>query len=158
MIRAITKNELPDCLLVIHESFATVAEEFGLTLENCPGHTSFTKLEKLQSQYDNGWNMFVLYINELLIGFFSLSKAAENEYELHYLAVLPKYKHNGYGKNMLDYAKEKVREWGGSKIKIGIIEDSARIKNWYMSNEFIHTGTHKFDHLPFTVGFLECNV
>ena len=33
--------DLPACLEVIRKSFATVAEEFGLTPENCPTHTSF---------------------------------------------------------------------------------------------------------------------
>ena len=40
-------------------------------------------------------------------------------------------------------------------IKIGIIEESTVLKNWYISNGFVHTGTKKFDHLPFTSGYLE---
>lgn len=38
------KNQLPECMDIIHKSFATVANEFGLTKENCPMHTSFMKL------------------------------------------------------------------------------------------------------------------
>ena len=29
------------------------------------------------------------------------------------------------------------------------------LKAWYQSQGFIHTGTKTFDHLPFTVGFME---
>lgn len=36
MIRRVTESELPLCLRVIHEAFGTVAEEFGLTPDNCP--------------------------------------------------------------------------------------------------------------------------
>ena len=32
------------------------------------------------------------------------------------------------------------------------------LKNWYISNGFVHTGTKKFDHLPFTSGYLERRV
>ncbi len=42
MIYEVDKNELQECLDVIHQSFSTVAEQFGLTQENCPKHTSFT--------------------------------------------------------------------------------------------------------------------
>lgn len=158
MIRSVTKNELPDCLEVIHKSFATVAEEFGLTMDNCPGHTSFMKLEKLQSQYDYGCRMFGYYHGDQLIGFFGLSKAEENIYELHHLAVLPEYRHNGYGREMLGFAKRIEAEWGGNKIKIGIIDESTKLKKWYMANGFKVTGIHRYAHLPFTVGYMECDI
>ncbi|MPN36714.1 hypothetical protein SDC9_184224 [bioreactor metagenome] len=56
---------------------------------------------------------------------------------------------------LIDYAKEKVRAFGGQKITIGIIEENTRLMNWYTANGFVHTGTRKFNHLPFTVGFME---
>ena len=71
------------------------------------------------------------------------------------LAVLPQYRHNGYGKKLIAFAKEKAKEMGAAKITIGIIEENARLKNWYASNGFIHTGTREFSHLPFIVGFME---
>ena len=52
-------------------------------------------------------------------------------------------------------AKNAVISMGGSVIKIGIIEESSVLKNWYIANGFVHTGTKKFDHLPFTSGYLE---
>ena len=44
IIRGIEKEDLSECLKVIHQSFKTVADEFGLTRENCPKHTSFIPL------------------------------------------------------------------------------------------------------------------
>lgn len=155
IIKSIYCADLLSALSVIHRSFATVATEFGLTCENCPKHTSFIPLEFLQMQLNWGWAMFGLYDMEELVGYSSLSKENENIYELHNLAVPQEYRHNGYGKILLDYAKEKVREYGGQKIKIGIIEDNTVLKSWYAANGFVHTGTRKFDHLPFTVGFME---
>lgn len=109
MIREITKNELPDCLEVIHKSFATVAEDFGFTRENCPTHTSFMELEKLKKEYDSGSMIFGYFQNGLLIGLFVLSKREEGAYKLKHLAVLPEYRHNGYGKTLLDFAKRRLR-------------------------------------------------
>ena len=154
----VNKSVLPECLDVIHRSFATVADEFGLTRENCPRHTSFIPLSYLEAQMKWGRLMFGLYTDERIIGYISLSKEDDEAYELHNLAILPEFRHSGFGKQLLDYAKETVRSLGGSKIKIGIIEESTVLKNWYIANGFEHTGSKKFDHLPFTSGYLEWRV
>lgn len=154
-ISKVTKDNLPECLQVIHRSFATVANEFGLTRENCPKHTSFIPLSFLQTQMRWGWLMYGLFEDEKIIGYMSLSKETDYIYELHNLAILPEYRHKGFGKQMLDFAKETVKSMGGTKIKIGIIEESTVLKNWYISNGFEHIGTKKYDHLPFTSGYLE---
>ena len=155
IIREVNKNDLNECLEVIHQSFSTVAEQFGLTKENCPKHTSFIPIYFLETQMNWGWHMFALCSSEKIIGYMFLSKEDDNTFELHNLAVLPEFRHNGYGKMLLDYAKDKVKSLDGSKIKIGIIEESTVLKNWYITNGFVHTGTKKFDHLPFTSGYLE---
>ena len=40
-------------------------------------------------------------------------------------------------------------------MKKFVAENFTSPKNWYAGNGFIHTGIHKFDHLPFTAGFME---
>lgn len=64
------------CLDVIHQSFKTVADEFGLTQENCPKHTSFIPLCFLETQMNWGWHMYALYDGKKIIGYMSLSKKA----------------------------------------------------------------------------------
>ena len=155
IIKEIEEGDLNECLEVIHQSFGTVAAEFGLTKENCPKHTSFIPLYFLETQKNWGWKMYALYDVKKIIGYMSLSKEKDGSFELHNLAVLPEYRHKGFGKLLLDFAKEKVTSFGGSKIKIGIIEESTILKNWYIQNDFVHIGIKKFDHLPFTSGYLE---
>ena len=154
-ISKVKSSDLPECLEVIHQSFKTVAESFGLTQENCPKHTSVIPLSFLEAQMNWGWHMYALYAGEKIIGYMSLSKEGEDTFELHNLAVLSEYRHNGLGKLLLDHAKEEVKTLGGKSIKIGIIEESTVLKNWYIANGFVHTGTKKYDHLPFTSGYLE---
>lgn len=99
--------------------------------------------------------MYALYNGEKIIGYMSLFKEGDDVFELHNLAVLPEYRHNGFGKLFLDHAKEVVSTLGGKSIKVGIIEESDVLKKWYIANGFVHTGTKKYDHLPFTSGYLE---
>ncbi len=154
-IKMIAIDELPACLEVIHRSFTTVAREFGITERNCPNYIGFTELEKLKKRFDSGYMMFGLFKGDETIGFFSLSDKGSGVYELNNLCVLPEHRHMGYGKQLLEFTCDKVRELGGKKITIGIIEENTLLRDWYSQNGFVHTGTMTFPHLPFTVGFME---
>ena len=99
--------------------------------------------------------MFALYAGKKIIGYMSLSKEGDDVFELHNLAVLPGYRHKGFGKLLLNHATDTVKSLGGKIIKIGIIEENTVLKNWYIAKGFVHTGTKKFEHLPFTSGYLE---
>ena len=153
-----SKEQLNTCLDIIHRSFITVAKEFDLTEENCPNHTAFMSIEKLVRQYEIGTNMFLFQHYEKNVGYFSLVNNGESV-ELNNLSVLPEYRHLGIGKEMIEYAKEyATKNTSAKKITIGIIEDNIILKKWYSSLGFIHTGTKKFDSLPFTVGFMELTI
>jgi ribosomal protein S18 acetylase RimI-like enzyme len=93
--------------------------------------------------------------NGEIFGFVSLHDMGSGVFELNNLAVLPAWRHIGYGKKLLDFCKTKVIELGGNKITIGIVEENTVLKNWYAANGFEHTGTRKFPHQPFTAGFME---
>ena len=146
---------MPLCLNIIHRSFATAAEDFGLTKDNCPGHTAFMKPEKLQAKYDAGDRMFLSYTEGKPAGFFSLRQIDVKTWELDHLAVLPEYRCQGIGAALLRYARTVVAQNNGSIIKIGIIEENTRLKHWYEKFGFVATGTECFAHLPFTVGHME---
>ena len=51
-IEKIRENDIPDCVKLIRKSFATVAEQFGITVENAPRFTAFaTTEERLLRQF-----------------------------------------------------------------------------------------------------------
>ena len=154
----ISENRLEECLDVIHRSFATVAEEFGLTRESSPSHTSFMLIEKLRNHAEWGFDMFGMEDGGKIIGYVSLALNPNGKFEMHNLAVLPEYRHLGIGRKLLECAKNTVAEKGGNKLHIGIIEESTVLKKWYEANGFVSTGTQKFEHLPFIVGFMECDI
>ena len=158
IIKVESKEQLNICLEIIHSSFITVAEEFGLTENNCPSHTAFMTFDKLVKQFDDSRPMFLFYQDDIPVGYFSLAKCSDAEWELNNLAVLPEYRYLGIGKVMVDYAVEMVKNYGGNKISIGIIEENSTLKNWYLKLGFNHISTRKFEHLPFTVGLMEINI
>ena len=158
MVRQLETADFSAAAEVIRAGFATVAEEFGLTEQNCPKHTAFvTTAERLRTHFTWGWRMFALYEEERLVGYVSLSEE-NGTFELHNLAVLPECRHKGYGRQLLDFCKAKVKEAGGEKIVLSFIEENGVLKNWYAKNGFVPTGTKKFEHLPFTTGYMECTL
>ena len=157
-IQQIQENQLEECLELIHKSFATVATKLNLTQENCPGHTSFMPMEKLRTFWSWGFLMFGLFDNsQKLCGYFSLSKVPDREdvFSIHNLCVLPELRKNGYGTMLLDFAKQKSKELGAEILFVDFIEEHTELKNWYIKNDFVHKGTEKYEHLPFTVGKAE---
>lgn len=155
IIRVESKEQLDICLDIVHKSFQTVADEMNLTKDNCSSYTAFMPIEKLISQFENNTPMLLYQYNGRFAGYFSLS-INDDSVELNNLAVLPKYRHLGIGKELVDYAITYSKNiLGANKIKIGIVEENTILKEWYEKIGFVHTGTKKFEHLPFNVGFME---
>ena len=155
MIKQINESDFLECIDTIHKSFQTVADEFGLTPENCPTNGAFMPVMRLENDYKKGDKMYGLYEGGNIVGFVQLAKKENGVFELEKLAVLPEHRHKGYGTQLIHFSEEKVSEFGGTVITIGIIEENTRLKDWYTQNGFVHTGTKTFSHLPFTVGFME---
>jgi ribosomal protein S18 acetylase RimI-like enzyme len=154
-IREIEEKELEECASVIRAGFITVAEEFGITRENTPTNGAFLQKDRLLEERAKGHRMYAAVQRTKVIGYMQLEKSTPELYFLQKLVVLPEYRHLGIGRELLDYARNKVAEWEGTKISIGIIEENTVLKNWYLAYGFVTTATRKFEHLPFTVGFME---
>lgn len=157
-IREIRDSDIDECLDVIRTSFLTVAEDLGITELNCPTNAAFMKRERLVHEKDNDTLMYVACLLGKIVGFIGIKGKNDNEFEIKRLVILPRYRHYGYGKLLLDFANDKAISLGGEKITIGIIEDNIRLKKWYLDYGFKSTGTKVFPHLPFTVGFMEIDI
>ena len=155
-IMPLSEAHLPMYGDVILQSFATAAEDYGLTIENCPGHWSFITNEILSEKLkDSCYHPFGYFADNKIVGFAALTNKGEGVYEMGTVSILPEYRHLGYGKSLLDFCKDKIKQLGGYKIIISLADTDIRLKNWYISNGFIHTGTEKFEHLPLPVGYME---
>lgn len=157
LVRQIRKTDLHDCLNIFHRGYETVAVEFGLTNENCPdrGRASLP-YDKLLMEFENGALMFGYYLGEKNVGFLGMKMNSEDICKLNDIIVLPDYRQNGYGKELLDFCKIKAKELGAKKVLIGMIDDNKRLRKWYEDNGFVNIGYVKYEGAPFTVGKMEC--
>lgn len=106
MIKAIDSKDIMECVNVIRESFLTVANEFGFTKENAPRFTAFaTTEERLMWQLKNEHRpMYAYYDDGKIVGYYSLAAMDEHKCELNNLCVLPSYRHNRIGEELLKHA------------------------------------------------------
>lgn len=154
-IREITDGELKRSARVIRDSFKTVAVEFGLTRENSPTHASFTTVTKLRELKDKGAKLFGLFIEKKQIGFVAIEKADDDLFYLEKLAVLPKYRHSGYGEKLVKFATNCAKNENGRRLSISIIDEHTALKNWYKRLGFKEITKKKFPQFRFTACFME---
>jgi diamine N-acetyltransferase len=151
----ISKNDISNSVSIIQASFKTVADELNLTYNNCPTHPSFVTFDKLVELSKNKIKFFGLFIDTAQIGFIALESSDGGIFYLEKLAILPQYRHQSYGRELVEFAINYVKNSKGNKISIGIINDQEVLKNWYKSYGFIEIKTKNFNHLPFTVCFMD---
>ena len=157
MIKKVEKDSMSECVKVICDSFITVANEFGFTVENAPRFTAFATTEDRLNWHLLGEHrpMYAFFDNSTIVGYYSLLLQENNECELNNLCVLPSHRNKGIGKKLLLHAFKVAHELGCTKMNIGIVEENEVLKKWYEALGFVHVGTKKFEFFPFTCGYME---
>ena len=132
MIKKVEEQDIAKCVKVIRESFATVANEFGFTVENAPRFTAFATTEdRLKGQMlVERRPIYAFYDNEVIVGYYSLLLQDNKECELNNLCVIPAYRHQGIGEELLKHAFKRVQELNCNKINIGIVEENKVLRKY----------------------------
>ena len=159
MIREIKeKGEFATSADAVRRSFLTVAEEFGITKENCPTNPAFIMTEHVKELQEKGIKLFGLFDRAEQIGFMAVEREEESVFSVRRLAVLPEHRHKGLGRKLIEFACDYAREKGGEKLAVHIMDNNLQLKDWYRGLGFVVTGTKHFEQLPFDVCFLEKDI
>jgi ribosomal protein S18 acetylase RimI-like enzyme len=154
------EEELPQCVSLLRAAFGTVAEEFGLTEANAPTNAAFTTIDNLQKHLQNGMTLYGMLSDSNLVGCVAVkkSKADGLVFYIERLAVAPEQRHHGYGDKLLAFAMEKIHERGGTTASIGLMDNNAKLKEWYLSKGFVQHDCRRIGSLPFKVCFMSKSV
>jgi GNAT superfamily N-acetyltransferase len=156
IIEVVDETLFPACLDVIRTAFGTVAAELGFTAQTAPTNPAFWTLDHLLRTRREGARLFALLASGAPVATVALRPARRQAVlDLTRLAVLPQHRHRGYGRALLDRAFGVARSAGAGTIAISIIAENRPLERWYLAYGFSSTGTRTFDHLPFTVEFME---
>jgi GNAT superfamily N-acetyltransferase len=150
----ITPDQIELTTAVIREAFSEVTQAMGLTLQNAPSNPAFTTVEKMVAMQQK-MPFFGLYLDGVQVGCVAVEKASDQVYYLERLAVLPAYRHAGYGAKLVDFVMDYARQHAADKVSLGMIDKHKVLKDWYKSLGFVETGTKQFEGLPFIVCFMD---
>ena len=157
MKKIIQKASFRDAKIIaflVSQSNKDIADKFWLTIENNPKHPSFYTKKWVLSDIDRGEEYFLCQRKNANLGCVAFEQPDSKISYLNRLSVLPEYRHDGVGeqlvKHVLEYSKSKEIQ----KVSIGIIADHTILKKWYLKLGFIEGRTKSFDHLPFDVTFM----
>lgn len=154
-IREMKEEEIDSCVVLIRESFLTVAEEFGLTEDNAPRFTAFAaNRARLEYQYHENRPMFVYVNEERPIGYYSLHQKDSETVELNQICIYPDFRHHKLGEKLLLHAIREAMVRGYLTMTIGIVEENTKLRAWYEKYGFVHVKTEKLDIFPFTCGYM----
>jgi ribosomal protein S18 acetylase RimI-like enzyme len=125
---------------LVRLAFSEVAERLGFTRENSPGFTAFVTDEKLLDQLDRAETRCLgIRADGQLVGFVAVAPY-EDEVIVTRLAVRPDLRHRGYGRALMDAACDIAREMGLSEIGLGLVNENAALKRWYLAQGFVTYG------------------
>jgi GNAT superfamily N-acetyltransferase len=158
VIREINDAELNRGAEVIRESFKTVASELGLTLDNIPNHPSIITAEELRGLIDRGIKFFGLFLSDRQIGSVAVEAAEDGVYFLQKLAVLPEYRNDGYGRELVNFVIDYVKNNGCRKLALGIWDRQTGLKDWYLRLGFTVYSVRDIEHLPLTVCLMNMEI
>ncbi|MBT3272037.1 MAG: phosphoribosylglycinamide formyltransferase [Spirochaetales bacterium] len=149
-------RDFESAAVCVRTSFAGEAAKFDLTRENCPTHPSFIDKARLKSLLETGGTFFGAFIGDSLIGTAAIEPSRDDPetWYIEKLCVLPGKRSTGFGSLLLDHACRGAVNFGAKNASIGIIGEDNELKSWYNRRGFTETGTRDFDHLPFTVCFM----
>ena len=159
MIREATSKDIDLLAGLIREAFRDVAERFGLTEDNCATHPSNCTAEWVRSAMDKGVRFYVLESGRMPCGCVALEQAKAGAYYLERLAVLPQFRRHGWGKALVEYAREQAGTLGGGRLEIAIIAEHGELQDWYGRLGFkVKRELVSYEHLPFKVTFMSLGV
>jgi ribosomal protein S18 acetylase RimI-like enzyme len=153
-------SDLSVSVKVLNESHGTVAIEFGFTKETNPSNSAFIDTDTLKSQLEKGIELFLLMNEKEAVGCIAIEKSIKgpDTFFIEKVSVVPEYRHKGFGKKLMDFASDKIKNDGGKWVSIALINSNVILKKWYVNQGFVETGVKDFPHLPFKVCFMNKNI
>ena len=152
-----TDSDIDDCVTIIRTAFRTVADEFGITRENVPSNPAFITSDNLKGQITKDRSFYILFNQDSAAGTIAIEKSPNEKdlYIIEKVAILSEYRHQGLGKKLMNFAENQIKALGGNIVSVAIIYENLRLRSWYEQQGYVEHGRKKFDHLPFTVSFLQ---
>ena len=138
---------------IIRRSFEAQAEALGIQEPDCPSYVAFETPERVLQRMERGESVVLGLIDRETIGTVSYQVLSTEDRKgtISRLAVLPGYRGNQLGLELMLYAEERLNQEGVSVVELSIVAQFSRLRQYYEMQGYIAQGTETFPTLPFEV-------
>jgi len=140
---------------IIRTANQVVADQLGLTLDNAPTHPSNCQPDWIKRDFSRGITYYILEGDDYPIGCVAFEQSENRVCYLERLAVRPSDQKQGYGSQLVEFFFTKAKALDNKKVSVAMIQEHESLLRWYRKLGFVETSFKRFEHLPFTVQFLE---
>jgi ribosomal protein S18 acetylase RimI-like enzyme len=151
MVKIVTEGMLKECFDVMDVSYKAAAEKAGFPGR---GRANYT-YEDLLTEYKGGSILYCKQAEGKITGIIRYKMREDGVCKISDIAVLPECQRGGYGKELLDFVKQKARELGAEKAELGMFDDNDDLKRWYEKNGFYSIATKTYEGSPFVIRIME---
>ncbi len=141
---------------IIRESFSAQAEILGITPETCSRFVGFESNEKVEQDIEDGSTAVLASIGPKPIGTirYKLDSEKPGVGYIRRLAVLPEFRGNDYGEQLVAFAENRLQELGASVVELAIVAQFKKLRIYYERLEYQFKEFKEFETVPFDVLFM----
>ncbi len=157
--RAATDTDIDLIVRLVTASFRDVAASFRLTEENASSHPAFVTPSAIRRSMDQS-TIFLIGSSRARVpcGCVGVHLPRQGVCAIEKLAVLPHFRYQGVGGELLRIAVQQGSRLGATTIEAAIIADHVILRRWYNARGFVHGKTEHYTHRPFTIDFLYLSI
>ena len=153
-IRAAQAADVTTIVSVLRRAFATTAEQFGLTRDNCPTNPAFATPDRVTEDMARGMQYYLLAEDGHARGCVALEQAGAAVAYLGRLGIVPECRSQGLGSALVEHVLSEAERRGVQRVELGLFAEDTPLKQWYGRFGFRETSTKKFEHVPLLVAFM----
>ena len=162
LIRKRRKEDCKDFAHVVtvawNETYQGIVPDwFLLELKN----NEDARTKKAYNEFDeNSNNQFVLVVDEEVVGFVNFGITDDEEYdhcgEIFALYIISKYKGYGFGRKLVEYAKNELKNMGCNKMIIACLKGNPSNEFYkHIGGVYVKDGVYKRLQLPENIYYYE---
>lgn len=130
-IKVAAQSDAETVASIIRRSFTRQAQLLELTPASCPTYVAFETAAGVQRRIETGCHVVLAFRGEAPIGTVSCVLRDDCDYgEIMRLAVLPQYRGNAYGRQLMAYAERYLFTKGATVLELSIVAQFRRLQTY----------------------------
>jgi GNAT superfamily N-acetyltransferase len=154
-IRTATEADASVIASIIGQSFRKQAEVLGISPIEYPNYVAFETEAGVRRRLDSGAHVALGHRGDEIFGTVSCVARRGGPAEIMRLAVLPSHRGNGYGRELMMYAENRLVAAGADAVELSIVAKFLRLRSYYEEQGYSASKLKTVASLPFELLYMQ---